>query len=49
MIEEPIFLVGAERSGTTLMRLMLDSHPDVAFGEEFEFAVTHIGADGTFP
>lgn len=49
MIEEPIFLVGAERSGTTLMRLMLDSHPDVAFGEEFEFAVTHIEADGTFP
>lgn len=26
----PFFLIGFQRSGTTLLRLMLDSHPDVA-------------------
>jgi len=49
MIDQPIFLIGAERSGTTLMRLMLDSHPDVAFAEEFEYAVSEIADDGTLP
>ena len=49
MIHNPLFLIGAERSGTTLMRLMLDSHPDVAFAEEFEYAVSQIADDGTFP
>lgn len=33
----PIFLLGAMRSGTTLLRLMLDSHPDVAIGTETGF------------
>ncbi|MDQ3031588.1 MAG: sulfotransferase [Myxococcota bacterium] len=33
------FLVGAERSGTTLLRLMLDGHPRLAFRYEFELAV----------
>ncbi|MGB8700650.1 MAG: sulfotransferase [Thermosynechococcaceae cyanobacterium] len=37
-IRTPIFLVGAERSGTTLLRLMLDHHPQIAFCHEFEFA-----------
>ena len=41
VISQPIFLVGAERSGTTLLRLMLDSHPDIAFHSEFEFAVDY--------
>lgn len=35
----PTFLVGSERSGTTLLRLMLDSHPELAFRSEFDFAV----------
>lgn len=39
MISQPIFLVGAERSGTTLLRLMLDGHPEMAWNEEFEYAV----------
>ena len=49
MIENPTFLVGAERSGTTLLRLMLDHHPQVAFLHEFEFAVDCVGDDGTCP
>ena len=38
---EPIFLVGAERSGTTLLRLMLDHHTHIAFHSEFEFVVDY--------
>jgi hypothetical protein len=34
-----LFLVGAERSGTTLLRLMLDAHPELSFHHEFELAV----------
>ncbi|MDH3680169.1 MAG: sulfotransferase [Acidimicrobiia bacterium] len=49
MIDQPIFLVGAERSGTTLLRLMLDSHPEIAFAEEFEYAVELMGDDGSYP
>jgi hypothetical protein len=29
-VDEPFFIVGFQRSGTTLLRLMLDNHPDVA-------------------
>jgi hypothetical protein len=39
MMEAPAFLIGAERSGTTLLRLMLDGHPDVAWPSEFDFAL----------
>ena len=45
----PIFLVGAERSGTTLLRLMLDSHPKLAWCNEFEYAVDLISASGEWP
>jgi hypothetical protein len=47
--DSPIFLVGSERSGTTLLRLMLDHHPDIAFNLESEFLVTQIPDDGVFP
>ncbi len=47
-IASPVFLVGAERSGTTLLRLMLDHHPELAFQFEFEFAVDQM-KDGAFP
>jgi hypothetical protein len=49
VLGDPTLLVGAEQSGTTLLRLMLDSHPEIAFAEEFEYAVEPIGASGTFP
>jgi hypothetical protein len=33
----PIFIVGCQRSGTTLLRLMLDSHPRISCGPETRF------------
>jgi hypothetical protein len=33
----PIFVVGSMRSGTTLLRLILDSHPAIAIGAETGF------------
>lgn len=48
-IDRPVFLIGSERSGTTLLRLMLDHHPRIAFCFEFEYAVTQIADDGTYP
>jgi hypothetical protein len=46
---KPIFLVGAERSGTTVLRLMLDSHPQISWCFEFEYAVDLISKQGEFP
>ena len=37
MSETPIFIVGAPRSGTTVLRLMLDSHHNIAAGPETHF------------
>lgn len=33
----PIFVIGAPRSGTTLLRLVLDAHPHIAAGPETRF------------
>jgi|GEM_PF-5624238 len=49
MISEPIFLVGSERSGTTVLRLMLAHHPQIAWCQEFEYAVDRVSDDGNFP
>lgn len=35
--QRPIFIIGCPRSGTTLLRLMLDSHPRLSCGEETHF------------
>lgn len=35
--EGPIFVVGSMRSGSTMLRLILDSHPDIAIGGETGF------------
>ena len=45
----PVFLVGSERSGTTLTRLMLDHHPAIAFEKEFDFVVTKVTDTGVLP
>jgi hypothetical protein len=49
LIRAPLFLVGAERSGTTLLRLMFDGHPQLAWNEEFEYAVDKMPAESGFP
>lgn len=36
-VAPPIFVIGSPRSGTTLLRLMLDSHPTISCGEETHF------------
>jgi len=48
-MNDPIFLVGSERSGTTLLRLMLDAHPKVAWCNEFEYTIDRVDDDGTYP
>jgi hypothetical protein len=46
---EPFFLVGSERSGTTLLRLMLSHHRAIECAPEFEFLVEAMPAAGGFP
>lgn len=36
-IDQPLFIVGASRSGTTLLRLMLNAHPRLAVPHEFKY------------
>ena len=49
ILGEPVFLVASERSGTTLMRLMLDGHPDLTWCHEFSYAVDLVSEDGSPP
>ena len=49
LVAKPIFLVGAERSGTTVLRLMFASHPKLAWCNEFEYSVDRVADDGTPP
>jgi len=45
----PYFLIGAERSGTTLLRLMLDAHPLISWTHEFEYVVERIDSPDSWP
>ena len=45
----PIFLVGAVRSGSTLLRLMLDAHPRIINPGECDFMFDMVGDGGQFP
>ena len=44
--EDPFFLVGSERSGTTLLRLILAHHGRIECAPEFEFLVEKVPATG---
>lgn len=44
-----IFLIGALRSGTTMLRLMIDHHPEITFSGEFEYVTPMISDEGEFP
>jgi len=46
---EPFFLVGSERSGTTLLRLMLAHHRAIECAPEFEFLVEQVPDEGAWP
>src|SRR3954463_4521557 len=37
MLEQPVFIVGSMRSGSTLFRLILDAHPRISVSEETGF------------
>jgi len=37
VVSPPIFVIGSPRSGTTLLRLILDSHPRISCGQETHF------------
>ncbi len=43
----PVFVVGAGRSGTTLLRLMLNAHPDIAIPSESHFLGPLLRVGGT--
>jgi Sulfotransferase family len=47
--ETPVFIVGPVRSGSTVFRLMLDSHPEISNPGEFDFFFDMIGESGQYP
>ncbi len=49
VVDEPIFLVGAERSGSTLLRLMLDHHEQIAFHLESEYVIDQLREGAPWP
>ena len=48
-VKKPMFLVGAGRSGTTLLGLMLSHHPQLSWCQEFEYVVDQVTDDGKLP
>jgi len=49
MITQHLFLIGAKRSGTTVLRLMLDHHSQIAWPFEFEFVSNLLPDDDHWP
>ena len=48
-MSRPFFLIGSERSGSTMLRLMLDHHPQLACNLESDFLVSQLDEQGRFP
>ncbi len=48
MTNSPTFLAGAERSGTTLFRLLVDSHPEITCLEGIDYVLDAIPTKGRF-
>jgi len=48
-IENAFFLVGSERSGSTLLSIMLDHHPTIAWSRGFEYAVELLRETNRWP
>ena len=50
-LSAPVFIVGCGRSGTTLLRLMLNAHPDLAIPHEshFMYQLMRLRAHGKWP
>ncbi len=44
-LESPVFIIGPLRSGSTLLRLLLDHHPNIHMFGEFEGAVSQARGD----
>lgn len=49
MLKAPVFMVGSVRSGTSLLRIMMGSHPKIAANPEFGMAVDRMDEQGDFP
>jgi hypothetical protein len=49
MTTSPFFLIGCARSGTTLLRTMLNHHPEVAIPPESFFLIDYLQADPETP
>jgi len=49
MVKKPVFLVGADRSGTTLLSLMLNYHPQITFLPDLQFAVSQMKEPTNWP
>lgn len=47
--EPPIFVVAAERSGTTMLELMLAGHSHIAWAGEFEYAIDLVPDEHGWP
>lgn len=45
-MDAPIFVVGANRSGTTLLRLMLNAHSRIAIPDELTYITPYLGGAG---
>jgi hypothetical protein len=48
LLAKPLFLVACERSGTTLLSLILDHHPQLSFVDCY-YSIEKLGDDGDWP